>query len=370
LRIFISAISFSEYVIQQANALSLLGHAVMVFMPRPLIDATVGQTVDKLLLPSVNCNFYNVERKRFSFYRNIIRLISDFNPDVLHLHENGEPETLAILIRFRYLPLVVTVHDVTYHSGTDAERYANRFQRRALIERYSRARANLIHVHADALRKQLCSNDPILGNKGVVIPHGTLSLFKHWDNGETVREPHTCLFFGRMEKYKGLDNLIEIGMQLKTIFPRFKIIVAGKGDELNKYKLKMESTGVFEIHDFFIPDNEVYKYFRRASLLLLPYHEASQSGIIHMGISFGLPVVATAVGAIHETIVDGVHGRIIHRGDIDGFARAVAELLKDQDGTVLKRKACLALADKLEFSNLAVDFVQLYEKVAVERRGI
>jgi glycosyltransferase involved in cell wall biosynthesis len=170
-----------------------------------------------------------------------------------------------------------------------------------------------------------------------------------------------------MEKYRGLDNLIKIGRILKETVPGVKIIVAGTGSELKKYKAEMTELGIFEVHDAFIPNKDIFRYFRRASLLLLPYHEASQSGVVSMGFPFGVPVVATAVGSIPEVVIDGINGKIVSAGDVDSFAETVRELLADGEGLKRMSDHCIRSAEQLDFKNLANEFVELYSR-AIARK--
>ena len=65
-----------------------------------------------------------------------------------------------------------------------------------------------------------------------------------------------------MEKYRGLDNLVEVGKILRDKLPKVKFIVAGRGSELAKYKESMKASGIFEIYDAFIPDKEIHKFFQ------------------------------------------------------------------------------------------------------------
>lgn len=365
MKILISSISFCEYVIQQANGLAGIGHAVLLFMPAPLVDGTVGEDIEKYLASNVQYYAYDVvERRHRSFYAKLFQTVSTFSPDLLHVHENGELETLALILRYHHAALVVTVHDVATHSGTDSQIK----MRRRLIKKLLRRRANVIHLHGERLREELKRISPKLASKSRVIPHGTLSLFKQWECENIAREPLTCLFFGRMEKYRGLDNLLKIGRILKETLPDIRIVVAGRGTELANYNAEMKALGVFEIHDAFIPDKDVHRFFRRASLLLLPYHEASQSGVVLMGLPFGVPVVATAVGSIPDILEDGQHGRIVPVGDLDSFSDAVVELLGDEDRHFQMRTACRELGDSLSFTCLAKDFDALYAYATAVKR--
>lgn len=365
MHIVITSTSFCEYLIQQANGLAALGHSVLLVIPAPLPKDTVGVDFARFLAPTIQYFTYNVTGKwRLGFYLELFHAVSVFSPDVLHIHENGEIETFALISRFHRIPLVVTIHDVTTHPGAD-------FQiklRRRLIKKLLRRRTDLIHLHGEKLREKLKESHPKLACKSAVIPHGALSLFKQWENEPVEREPLTCLFFGRMEKYRGLDNLLKIGTMLKESLPGIRIVAAGRGSELEKYKAKMAALGIFEIHDTFIPNKDVHRFFGRASLLLLPYHEASQSGVVSMALPFGLPVVATDVGSIPETITDGQHGRIVPVGDLDGFAGAVRKLLSDEDLRRQMGTACLQLGESLSFARLAGEFDSLYTHAIEMRR--
>ena len=58
----------------------------------------------------------------------------------------------------------------------------------------------------------------------------------------------------------------------------------------------------------FIPDEEMELYFKAADVLVLPYKEIFQSGVLFLAYSFGLPVIATDVGSFREDIVEGQDG--------------------------------------------------------------
>ncbi len=59
-----------------------------------------------------------------------------------------------------------------------------------------------------------------------------------------------------------------------------------------------------------MPDADTEVYFKAADVLALPYTEISQSGVLFLGYSFGLPVVAADVGSLKEDIVEGTTGFI------------------------------------------------------------
>lgn len=192
MRIVIASISFCEYVIQQASALAGLGHSVLLVLPAQLINNTVGADMAEFIACGVECYTYEIKRRwERSFYTSLFKTISAFSPDILHIHDNGEMETLALVARFHRLPLVVTVHDVTTHPGADSHHKL----RRRLVKKILRRRACVIHLHGESLREKFATISPTLTRKSVIIPHGTLSLFKQWESMPVERESLTCLFF-------------------------------------------------------------------------------------------------------------------------------------------------------------------------------
>ena len=87
----------------------------------------------------------------------------------------------------------------------------------------------------------------------------------------------------------------------------------------------------FEIHNTFVSDAERSAMFARASLVALPYIEASQSGVVPLAYSFSKPVVATTVGGLPDMIEDGKTGLLVPPRDERALADAVVRLLVDKD---------------------------------------
>ena len=88
----------------------------------------------------------------------------------------------------------------------------------------------------------------------------------------------------------------------------------------------------------YIPDEDVEVYFKAADVLVLPYREIFQSGVLLASYGLGLPVIATDVGSLRENIVEGRTGYICQPDDPEGLALAVerffqGDLYKEQGKT-------------------------------------
>src|SRR5947208_2892828 len=73
----------------------------------------------------------------------------------------------------------------------------------------------------------------------------------------------------------------------------------------------------------FVTDLELPAFFRRADLVVLPYREIDQSGVLYTALAFGKPIIASAVGGFSE--IDAL--RLVPPGDAAALAEAIADLL-------------------------------------------
>lgn len=221
----------------------------------------------------------------------------------------------------RRYPLVVTVHDPVPHPGDRGGAKTPQF-----VMNLAFTAADGLIVHARALVADLEARAGIDQKKVHVIPHLVDPVVTNVDGTE---EPATILFFGRIWPYKGVDVLIRAEPRISERAPALRIIIAGEGEEFGRYRAMMQHPDRFEVHNSFV-DNETRSHlFARASVVVLPYLQASQSGVVPIAYAFAKPVVATAVGGLPELVEDGVTGLVVPPGDADALAEAVNRLLAD-----------------------------------------
>lgn len=79
----------------------------------------------------------------------------------------------------------------------------------------------------------------------------------------------------------------------------------------------------------YISEEEADHLFQEASLVVLPYIESSQSGVIPVAYTYGKPVVATEVGGLPEMVVNGVTGTLVPPRDEKTLAEAIVTILAD-----------------------------------------
>ena len=130
------------------------------------------------------------------------------------------------------------------------------------------------------------------------------------------------LFFGLIRDYKGLDLLLE-GFNL--LEDSYTLLIAGEfytnKSAYTNLILDPEIMSRVKIVDKFIPDDEVHLYFSAADVSVLPYRSATQSGVTATSFYFGVPVIATDVGGLKETIQD--MGKVVQPDNAELLAKAI-----------------------------------------------
>jgi glycosyltransferase involved in cell wall biosynthesis len=188
-------------------------------------------------------------------------------------------------------------------------------------------RGGRIIVHGEALRRQVVEMLGVPADRVHVVPHVAIGASTrpkaNTDDGKTV------LFFGRIWDYKGLEHLIKAEPAISSVVPDVKIVIAGRGDDFEKYRRKMVHPDRFDVHNRFITTSHRDELFSEASVVALPYIEATQSGVIPLAYSFAKPVVATRVGALEEAVEDGITGRLVPPAHSESLAAAIIDLLKN-----------------------------------------
>jgi glycosyltransferase involved in cell wall biosynthesis len=142
-----------------------------------------------------------------------------------------------------------------------------------------------------------------------------------------------ALFFGFVRPYKGLIHLIDALPALRARLPELRLLVAGEfWEPAEGYLERARALGQAEhiqIDDRYIPNEDVGAYFAAADVLVMPYIQATQSGVVTLAIEHGLPIVATRVGGLPESVEDGRTGLIVPPVDPAALAEAILAVLCD-----------------------------------------
>ena len=198
----------------------------------------------------------------------------------------------------------------------------------------SRADRLIVHTQPEYDRaRALLPKMPI-----AVTPHPTYADFqsKAWTReaarAELKVNGKVLLFFGLVRPYKGLLDLLEA---LPAILQKMDVTLLVIGEIWGKaapYHDRVKSLGVADRVrwvDRYVSNEEAARYFAAADLVVLPYREATGSGVLQLAFGLGVPVVATRTGGMSEAVEDGVTGFLVEPGDVAGLSRAIVRYFRE-----------------------------------------
>jgi glycosyltransferase involved in cell wall biosynthesis len=148
-----------------------------------------------------------------------------------------------------------------------------------------------------------------------------------------IENKNVILFFGYIRQYKGLMNIIEALPLIRTQTSNAHLLIVGEFyDNPQPYLDTIKRLGLehnITIINEYVANEAVHLYFTAANLVVLPYNEATQSGILSIAYGFAKPVVVTDVGGLAELVDEGRTGFIVPPHNIPKLAESVVRYFKE-----------------------------------------
>jgi glycosyltransferase involved in cell wall biosynthesis len=145
----------------------------------------------------------------------------------------------------------------------------------------------------------------------------------------------TILFFGIIRDYKGLDLLLHA---MNLLDESYQLVIAGEVyGSFDKYQQIITNSSAKKrvfVFDKYIGDSEVPTFFSAADVCILPYRTATQSGITSIAFHFDLPLIATDVGGLKETIHHMKTGIIVNTPSVEEIATAIQQYFSQNNKAV------------------------------------
>lgn len=224
------------------------------------------------------------------------------------------------------------------------------------------------HVVAltDHVKKMILDQYQIDQSSVSVIPHGIFSYYKAPSKKSlSPDEEITILYFGRIEYYKGLDILLDAFLLLEQSDHPLKLEIWGSGD-LSGYEEKIEKVDRIQVENGWIDEEKIPEIFQKADICVLPYRDASQSGIVGIASLAGVPIVATPTTGLKEQLKDT---DVIFADDFtpQSLALAIENLINDPDLYSYISASEIEYANRLDWSSIAKQFLHICDSVTDEQ---
>ena len=286
--------------------------------------------------------------------------IGDINPDIIHF-ESLSTAFIGMLPSIYRKKVVINIHDPEPHSGEEN-------WRTKLIRSLFFPRTDQFILFSDYSRNQFIK---AYKPKGIVsntrlVPYNSYLRYKPKpiDLNIDFAKDYIILFYGRISKYKGVEILLGAFDIINRKYPNVKLIIAGKANynySIPKSLKNMIGTSLFIINRF-ITNEEVSFLMRESSVLVCPYKDATQSGVIMTALSFGLPVVASNVGGLPEYIQNNKNGVLLTVNNVNNLVKVLIDFLENN-----KRKKVFKIPNDLSIETNTNKIVALYNNLIVNK---
>lgn len=266
------------------------------------------------------------------------------------------------------IKIVFICHNVFPHERFPADRFLTKIA-------LKRGDGYIVHSKKDENDLALIKENPNCRFN----PHPTYNAFKmrniskeqgrqeiiDRDGFDINQDTQLLLFFGFVREYKGLKYLLKAMPMIKAKLPNCRLMVVGSfGEDKQDYLTLIEQLEIYDVvflKDDYTPDNEIEKYFAATDLVVLPYIDATQSGIVQISFGFEKPVVVTNVGGLPDVVMDGISGYVIEPRSLSAIASVITDFFSF-DRKTLFLEGVRSQARRFDWSRIADKIGELIEQ--------
>lgn len=280
-------------------------------------------------------------------------------PDLIHIdwQLSSSFERLLYLLP-KNIKRIATVHDPIAHSGT----YSRKNEKSRII--FFKWADEMILLNTQQT-EDFCKTYNIPKDK-INFSHlgiyDSISKVKLNGNYQTPQGPYV-LFFGQICKYKGLEYLLDAMKTIHDVHNELRLIVAG-GGSLYFDDEPYRNLSYIEWRHHYIDIGELITLLKGCEFVICPYVDATQSGVIQTAYSLNVPVIATSVGGLAESVVDGETGILVPPRDSKALSEAIIKLSNNKDLLIkMRNNIGDKWTTKMSWNPIAEQYINIYKKV-------
>jgi glycosyltransferase involved in cell wall biosynthesis len=274
---------------------------------------------------SKNASMVTKMKRVTMYYWKLMAYAATAKPRVFHILWNNKFEFFdrtLLMLYYRLLGkrIVFTAHNVNAGVRDAVDSPWNRLT----LKIQYRLCAH-IFVHTQKMKDELVADYGVRTERISVIPLGFYSTVPNTALTPAAAkqklglsaQDKVILFFGNIAPYKGVEYLLTAFAELARRDAGYRLVIAGRPKGPPEYwaglKKQIADSGAAEriVQNIeYIADEEIEVYFKAGDVLVQPYTHIFQSGVLILGFSFGIPVIAADVGSLKEDVIEGRTGFI------------------------------------------------------------
>lgn len=253
----------------------------------------------------------------------IRRFIKKLRPDIVHVHSSKAGALGRLACKSLSVPVIFTAHGWAFTEGV-SERRRKIY---TFIERYMAQISDKI-ITVSEYDRRLALARGVGSEKGIVTIHNGMPLLPKKQRGNDCSKDEDAVFLimvARFDEPKDQRALVKALAPLKEL--KWKLELVGGGPLLEETRQVAEKLGLKDRVTFSGFCNDVAKRLERADIFVLISHWEGLPLTILEAMRAGLPVVASDVGGVSETIVNSETGFLVPRGNEQALTNALSYLI-------------------------------------------
>jgi glycosyltransferase involved in cell wall biosynthesis len=226
------------------------------------------------------------------------------------------------------------------------------------FQQYIYNRADIILIQSEGIREAFLDNarkhfttDVVrrFEKKIRIFPNGIL-VPEARPSKVSVRSEQ-IVFVGRLERIKGVDNLIEAFRKCNT---RVRLLIVGEGSI--QEELEKQAAGLNIVFAGRQDEKQINEILSQSRLLVLPSLSENFPNVILEAFCAGVPVIASSVGAIPELVKDDVTGYKVPPADVEALADRINKILGEEEKLDEMGECAYQEVSKYDWKNLVAQF--------------
>lgn len=279
---------------------------------------------------------------------------------------------LMVILKINGRKLIYTPHDILHNKNF----MFNRITASCIYRLVDR-----IVAHKESNLNNLIREFHISSGKVRIIPHGNYEYFIDADITKKgsrqqlgyQQDYKIILFFGNIKPSKGLEVLIKAVSLLKNELEDLKLVIAGRVIGKTSKRWIAEILDKENIADItvtnleFIPNDLVIYYYMASDLIILPYTEVYESGVLKLAQTCGKVVICSELEEFKDTVIHGETGYFFKNGDYNDLAKQIKNALLNKNLEEIGRNAKKLMKDRYGWDEIADLTKNMYREIAANK---
>lgn len=289
------------------------------------------------------------------------KLIKKYQLDVLHI--NGGPGGV-FLFRKTDIPVLYTSHHTYFQQSKyiKSQKWKILFQP---LEKYGYKLAKDI-IAVSKATKNILVNKYGVPNRKVRLIYNFVDTKVYRPIRAIKKHKESIFFVGRIDKRKGVSDLIDAFSIARKLKPGIKLYIGGKGPDLDEVKAYARNLAVSEDITFlgYIKDEDIPIWYNKCGVFAMTSKFEGFGITALQSIACGTPVVAYNVPGVNEVVLDSRNGFLVQQGDIETFAQKLLEIIDSRSSsTHMKKEGLRIVKNKFSLNKAIKKYEEIYQNI-------